>query len=169
MFTQATVAPVLLLLPLGARAQLFGVRGYFAPMRWHIVLALPIITPLLGSALAAGKRDLLPGIYSDMRRSKETDDIDGTELFVTGRYGRYSVYYQFWEGGSLPPVAVPVAVSGNRISFDVPAPSGECGHYEGVISARGFEGFCTIPNPSRGTTITRQEIRLPRKAKSFWQ
>jgi hypothetical protein len=104
-----------------------------------------------------------------MRRSKQTDDVSGTEIFITGQYGRYSAYYQFWEGGTEPPVAVPVQVSGNKISFDVPAPGGECGHYEGTISARGFDGFCTVPHPIGNTTEPRQQIRLPRKAKSFWQ
>jgi len=137
-------------------------------MRRQLILAIHFLAPLLGSAVAAEKRDLIPGFYSDMRRSKETDDIDGTEIFITGQYQSYFAYYQFWEGGTTPPVSVPVKVSGNKISFDVPAPGGECGHYEGIISARGFDGICTVPHPF-GNDPNRRQIHLLRKAKSFWQ
>jgi hypothetical protein len=103
-----------------------------------------------------------------MRRSHATDDVDGTEIFITGQYGRYMAYYQFWEGGADSPVTVPITVSGSEVSFDVPASGGECGHYQGTISARGFDGFCTVPHPL-GSDPNRRKIRLPRKTKSFWQ
>lgn len=134
-------------------------------MRIAILICLLVLTAL--PAVAKEPQQRIDGIYSDLRRSKETDDLDGTEIIIIGRYSRYFAFYQFWEGGSLPPVAVPVAVSGNHISFSVPASSGECGYYEGTISARGFDGSCTIPHPSDSTKEVK--IHIPRVTKSFWQ
>jgi hypothetical protein len=118
-------------------------------------------------ATAGQRPPHITGIYSDLRRDKETDDLDGTEIFIVGRYQRYFAFYEFWEGGSLPPVVVPITVRRNAISFTVPAPSGECGHYEGRISATGFDGLCSVPHPLGGAN--EQPVHLPRRTRSFWQ
>jgi len=134
-----------------------------------LVAAAWLTLSFLGSALAA-EQPQITGIFSDLRQSKETQDLDGTEILIVAGSGSpsgYYTFYQFWEGGSLPPVVVPITERGGKISFSVPAPSGECGYYEGVITAKGFDGACRIPHPSDATKEVR--FHLPRKARSFWQ
>jgi hypothetical protein len=135
-----------------------------------LALTICLLSPFEAAPAASDSSRRLTGIYSDLRQSKETNDLDGTEMIIVGGAGSpsgYYVFYQFWEGGSLPPVVVPVEVKGNKISFTVPAPSGECGHFEGTISAKGFTGTCTIPHPDDATKELR--VYVPRKLRSFWQ
>lgn len=130
------------------------------------VIGFCLIAASVGPAFAADKTPQITGIYSDLRRNAETDDLSGTEIIIVGRAPQYYVLHQFWEGSALPPALVPASIDGNKISFTVPAPSGECGYYEATVTARGLEGFCTIPHPfgdSKGYFF-----QLPRK-KSYWE
>jgi hypothetical protein len=139
------------------------------PMRWQAVfLAIAIATLCVGPAGAKARFYPLAGVYGDLRQSKETDEITGTELIIVGGPKGYFAFYQFWVGGAFAPVSVPIRYSGNSISFDVPASSGACRHFEGMISTKGFDGICTMPGIN-GYAPIRQRIYLPRRAKSFWQ
>lgn len=126
------------------------------------------------AALCAGAADARPrfyplaGVYGDLRQSKETEEIFGTELTIVGGPKGYFAFFQYWVAHAYPPVSVPVRYAGNKISFDVPASIGECRHFEGTISAQGFDGVCTMPRIKDHAPL-RQRIILPRKAKSFWQ
>jgi hypothetical protein len=139
------------------------------PMRWQAVfLAIPFVLWCSGPAGAKARFYPLAGVYGDLRQSAETDEITGTEIIIAGGPKGYFAFYQFWVGGAFAPVSVPIRYSGNKISFDVPASSGECRHFEGTISEKGFEGVCTMPRIN-GHAPIRQRIYLPRQAKSFWQ
>ena len=138
-------------------------------MRWQpALLALFLATLWLGPANAKARFYPLAGVYGDLQQSKETDAITGTEIIIVGGPRGYFAFYQFWEGGAAPPVSVPVRYQGNTIAFDLPASSGECRHFEGTISAKGFDGVCAMPRIN-GHAPIRQRMHLPRKAKSFWQ
>ncbi len=133
-------------------------------MHWK-ALVLGLLLPLSREANAAQGAAQITGIYSDLRSDKETGDLDGTEFLIMFQGSGYFAFYQFWEGGSLPPVVVPVTVKGQEISFSVPAPSGECGFYKGTISVRGFDGACSIPHPAYKLTQVRVHLRRKR---SYW-
>lgn len=138
-------------------------------MRWRAALiAMALATLCLEQANARARFYPLAGVYGDLQQSKETDAITGTEIIIVGGPKGYFAFYQFWEGGASVPVSVPVRYSGNTISFDVPSSSGECRHFEGTISAKGFDGVCTMPRIN-GHPPLRQRIHLPRKARSLWQ
>jgi hypothetical protein len=115
--------------------------------------------------MAAEKPVHMPGIYSDLRYDKATDDISGTEIFIVPAAGGYTAFVQFAEGEPGVALAVPVNVSRDRISFTVPEPSGGAGVYDGRISATEFVGTVTTTNNGKTNSTP---IRLARK-KSYWQ
>jgi hypothetical protein len=132
-------------------------------MRWKDI-AIASMLPLIGTANASNNAPI-GGIYSDLRSNAESGDLDGTEFLIMYQGYGYLVFYQFWEGGSLPPVIAPVKVNGHEISFKVPAPSGECGFYRGIITSQGFDGICTIPHPAY--QLKQIPVHLRRKH-SYW-
>jgi hypothetical protein len=107
----------------------------------------------------------VPGIYSDLRYDKQTDDLSGTEIFIVPAAGGYTAFVQFAEGEAGAALAVPVKVNQDHVSFTVPEPSGGAGVYDGRISAREFVG--TVTTTVNGKTNSTP-IRLARK-KSYWQ
>lgn len=131
-------------------------------------LAISIAAFCMGSADARPRFYPLAGVYGDLRQSKNTEEIFGTELTIVGGPRGYYVFFQYWVAHAFAPVSVPVRYNGNRISFDVPASIGECRQFEGTISERGFDGICIMPG-IKGHAPIRQRVVLPRKAKSFWQ
>jgi hypothetical protein len=140
-----------------------------APMRWQAaLLAISVAALCVGSADARPRFYPLAGVYGDLQQGKQTEEIFGTEIMIVGGPKGYFAFFQVWVAHAFPPVSVPVRYAGNRISFDVPASTGECRHFEGTIAGQGFEGICTMPRIN-GHAPIRQRIFLPRKAKSFWQ
>lgn len=138
-------------------------------MRWQAALLAVSITALCaGTAEARPRFYPLAGVYGDLRQSQESDEISGTELIIVGGPRGYFAFFQYWVANAFPPVAAPVRYTGNTISFDVPASTGECRRFEGTISETGFDGVCTMP-AINGHPSIRQRIQLPRLDKSFWQ
>jgi hypothetical protein len=136
-------------------------------MRWQAAF-LAIAALCVGSADARPRFYPLAGVYGDLRQSKTTEEIFGTELTIVGGPRGYYAFFQYWVAHAFAPVSVPVRYTGNRISFDVPASTGECRQFEGTITASGFDGICIMPGV-KGYAPIRQRIVLPRIAKSFWQ
>lgn len=136
-------------------------------MRWQAAL-LALFIAALGPADARPRYYPLAGVYGDLRQGKETEEIFGTEIIIVGGPKGYYAFFQYWVAHAFAPVSVPVRYTGNRISFDVPASTGECRQFEGTISDRGFDGICIMPRMN-GHAPIRQRIHLPRRAKSFWQ
>lgn len=133
-----------------------------------VLLAISIAALCVSAADARPRYYPLAGVYGDLRQGKETEEIFGTEIIIVGGPKGYYAFFQYWVAHAFPPVSVPVRYTGNRISFDVPASTGECRQFEGTISDKGFEGVCVMPG-IKGRAPIRQRIVLPRIAKSFWQ
>ncbi len=118
-------------------------------------------------AIAAGVKPRITGIYSDLRYNQEGGDLLGTEIFIVyADHDDYFAFVQCWEGGTTPPVVVPVKSTEDMISFTVPEPSLGAGSYEGRVTEAGFSGVLTrVP---AGGEAKKEHFDLKRK-KSHWQ
>lgn len=104
----------------------------------------------------------LTGVFTDLRRSAETGDVIGTEVFLLAAAdGGRTIYYalvQFAEGVPEPPQLVEVEAYGDRIAF-VAYLFGRRLSFRGRVTADALEGqFEGLDAP----------VRLPR-GRSFWQ
>jgi hypothetical protein len=138
--------------------------------RHSLVLAITICGAVSTQACAVERQKVrVPGIYSSLVYSEEGGDLLGTEIFIVPSdlaNLAYVVFVQCWEGGSTPPVTVPVKVSGDSISFTVPGPSCAEGTYKGRISKAGFDG--TFMRRLVDGTSKAEPVHLKRKP-SYWQ
>ena len=135
---------------------------------WRTTLALAATIVLMAGQLhAVEKKIRITGIYSDLTYNQEGGDLLGTELFiVNAQENGFFAFFQNWQGGTTPPVVVPVQVDGDRVTFAIPAPSLGEGNHEGRVSATGFDGKCLNPLASGG--FHEEPVHLKRK-KSYWQ
>lgn len=107
------------------------------------------------------------GIFSDLYYNKQGGDLLGTEIFIVnaGDAG-YAAFFQYWAGGTSPPLSVPVRVVGNEVTFAIPAPSIGQGEYHGRIGPTGFDGVRRHPLANGGQQD--EPVNLLRKS-SYWQ
>lgn len=133
-----------------------------------LAVALTISVTLSAQAYAAEEaKPHITGIYSDLYYNVEGGDLLGTEIFVVyADNDKFAAFIQSWAGSAYPPVIVPVKVTGDAISFAVPAPSGAQGLYKGRINKNGFDG--TVTRRLADGSSKSEPIHLKRK-QSYWQ
>jgi hypothetical protein len=144
-----------------------GVRRQPKAARWvRTAVVSALIFCAAFPAFAASERPHITGIYSNLYYNRQGGDLLGTELFIVSAPAGYVLFFQNWEGGGSDPVAVPVKVLGDRISFTIPEPSLGAGDYEGRINRAGFEG--SWHHRLADGSHRSDAIRLKRKS-SYWQ
>jgi hypothetical protein len=78
---------------------------------------------LLPVSLSYGQQGpRVTGFFTDMHHIRETGDVIGTEVWIVYSRGAYWATVEIAEGGSDPPVVVPVNVSGSKVKFTVRVP-----------------------------------------------
>ena len=89
---------------------------------WRTTLALAATIVLMAGQLhAVEKKIRITGIYSDLTYNQEGGDLLGTELFiVNAQENGFFAFFQNWQGGTTPPVVVPVQVDGDRVTLRDP-------------------------------------------------
>ncbi|EDB2833419.1 hypothetical protein F9N87_13535 [Salmonella enterica] len=112
-------------------------------------------------SIAWGEREWpITGIYTDLSFHKITGDVLGTEIIIGYSNKGYWAIFQYSEGEPSIPVIVPLNVSGNNISFNLPTNTYDRGRFDGEI----LQGGWLIGEFERN----KQKLKLRRK-NSYWQ
>ncbi|EAY1828958.1 hypothetical protein AX323_22935, partial [Salmonella enterica] len=83
-------------------------------------------------SIAWGEREWpITGIYTDLSFHKITGDVLGTEIIIGYSNKGYWAIFQYSEGEPSIPVIVPLNVSGNNISFNLPTNTYDRGRFDG--------------------------------------
>jgi hypothetical protein len=125
--------------------------------------AFLLLLSLSAVTSAQGLKPKPTGVFSDMRHSKESGDVIGTEVFIVfgGNKGLFATI-QCAEGWPSKPVVVPVRVDGDKV--EIAAHNDSQSHcpkvpFRGTVSAKGLEG----------TFEGTQHKQFLRRTKSIWQ
>src|SRR6185312_1049625 len=103
-----------------------------------VALTLLIATPGYGAQVR------VTGTFTDLRYIQESGDLLGLELLIVpaqGDSGGYVAFVQLAEGAGPYSALVPVKVSGDRVSFSMPAHGAYAGlSFSGLLGADKLTG-----------------------------
>jgi len=101
-----------------------------------------------------------------MHYIQEAGDVLGTEVWIVYGGDRYYATVQIAEGSPIPPVVVPVEVSGSRVKFTVREPFVDQDGKPAPDLAIAFDG--TVTRAGLSGTMGSERLDLKRR-NSYWQ
>jgi hypothetical protein len=131
----------------------------------RLAFAVLAVSVLFTDHSDAQTRPHITGFFTNMQYIGDAGDVLGMEVWIVYARGSYWATVQLAEGEPEPPVVVLLQVSGQRISFALPAPmtgSENDGHgnpirFDGEVNRAELKG-----------KFGRDEVRLKRGT-SYWQ